>query len=92
MGLEIRVASPRRPGRQDYFKYVEADLLQDFAKEHGGLPFFKKRHESAFQSRCVHKSEVRREMRSAILIGRGNRPQWALKPTKAKRAFVTFLK
>ena len=90
--LEIRVASPRRKRREDYFKNVEADLLRDFAKEHGSLPFFNKRYERAFQNRCTHKPEARKEMRSAILIGRGNRPRWALKPTKANKAFASFLK
>lgn len=92
VGLEIRVASPRRQKRKDYFKNVEADLLRDFAKEHGSLPFFNKKYERSFQSKCTHAPEDRNAMRSAILIGSGNKPQWALKPTKANKAFATFLK
>ena len=92
VGLDIRVASPRRQKRENYFKNVEADLLRDFAKEHGALPFFNKRFERTFQGKCHHGLEARKEMRSAILIGRGNRPRWALKPTRANKAFATFLK
>jgi len=91
VGLEIRVASPRRQKREDYFKNVEADLLLDFAKEHGALPFFNKRYEHSFQKKCVHRPEDKKKMRSAILIGSGNKPLWALKPTKANKAFATFL-
>lgn len=92
VGVEVRVASPRRQKRETYYKNVEADLLQDFAKLHGSLPFFNKQFERTHQGKADHGPANMKAMRSAILIGKGNRPRWALKPTKANKAFATFLK
>lgn len=93
VGVEIRIASPRRQNRPDLFKNVEADLIAHFAKDHGSVPFFNRKYERKYAGKIrTYSPTERKEMRRAIIIGSGNRPQWALKPTKANKAFSTFMK
>jgi hypothetical protein len=93
VGGEIRVASPRRKKRQDFYKNVEADLLGQFANRYDSLPFFNRRYEKKYGGRIhSYQREESKAMRGAIMIGKGYRPKWALKPTRANTGFATFMK
>jgi hypothetical protein len=91
--VEMKICFPRRQRRENFFMNVEADLLKLFRQEFGSLPFFNKRSELKHAGKIKkYSSQMKREMRRAIMIGSGNKPQWALKPTRSNKDFRTFVK
>ena len=92
VGVEIRVACPRRQNRPDFYKNVEADLLARFARKHGSLPFFNRRYEVQYAGKVHYSNESGTNLDRAIGIGSGQRPRWALTPTRANKAFASFTK
>ncbi len=92
VSVEVRVAIPRRQRDLNFFKCVEADMLTEFSKIHGSIPFFNRRNEYEFADLRNYSESQKSDMRRAIMIGSGNRPKWALKPTLSNKNFANFMK
>lgn len=88
--VEIRMLRPRRRGRSDYYKNVEADLLAMFCTRAGGLPMFNKCRETKFEDHIIYGVSQERRLRQQIGIGSGKRPHWALMPTRANPNYETY--
>lgn len=92
VGIEIRVCKPRRRNHAGIFKCVEADLIAQFSARYGCIPFFNSRREWKFED-CVNYTETdEKQLRAAIGIGSGNRPQWAIAPAPSNPNFEVFHK
>lgn len=88
--IEIRVCRPRRRNLEDIFKYVEADLIRNFANSYGAIPFFNSRRETTFEE-CVDYTDTDEElMRAALGVGKGKRPRWAIAPAPANKNYDLF--
>lgn len=83
--IEIRICVPRKKNHLDFYKYVEADLIRDFARRYGSIPLINSRRESAFESDWRYTPSDKKHMTASIGVGRGNRPRWAIAPAPANR-------
>jgi hypothetical protein len=92
VSIEIRICCPPRRNRPDFFKNVEADLIARFARKYGSVPFFNRRNETEHSGEVSYETDVIAEFKKVISVGSGNRPRWAIKPTRANPSFLTFLK
>jgi hypothetical protein len=92
VGVELRICVPRRRKRQDFYKYVEADLIHWFQKKYGAIPFFNSRREQQWESCVEYSATSERELRQALGVGSGNRPQWAIRPLPANEGYEVFHK
>lgn len=88
--VEVRMLRPRRRGRADYYKNVEADLLKMFSKRTGSLPMFNKCRETKFEDCIDYGSSQQRRLNQQIGVGSGKRPHWAITPTRANPNYDTY--
>ena len=88
--VEIRMLRPRRRGHSDYFKNVEADLLEMFFERVGSLPFFNSRYETKFAGRVDYGPSQERRLWQQLGTGSGNRPLWALTPMPANPNYARY--
>ena len=88
--VEVRMLRPRRRGRRDYFKNVEADLIDMFLERAGALPFFNRCREPKFSGRIDYGPSQDRRLRQLLGTGSGKRPHWALSPTPANPHYDTY--
>jgi hypothetical protein len=91
-GIEIQTAVPRRRKCPDFYKCIEADLLERFQQSYGALPFFNKNRERKFLGRFMYSEAAEARFRSALGIGRGRKPLWIIAPSENHPAFVTYQK
>lgn len=88
--IEVRVCRPRRRGLADMFKYVEADLIAQFAERYGSIPFFNSRRETSYEG-CVEYTDAdQAQLTAALGIGKGKRPLWAIAPAPANKNYEVF--
>jgi hypothetical protein len=92
VGIEIRICMPRRRKLLNFFKHVEADLIERFLKKYGSLPFFNSRREPNYAAKVEYNKTINMLLDRAIGIGNGNRPRWAIKPTPANKNLALYLK
>lgn len=92
VGVEIRICIPRRRGRPDFFKCVEADLIRACYNTCGSIPFFNSRLEQTWEGRVTYSPTSKRAMGQALGVGSGNRPQWAIRPRPANPAYEVYHK
>lgn len=85
VGVELRICLPRRRGRAHFFKNVEADLIAWFQAKHGAIPFFNSRLEPKFENDVVYLETQLKDLRRAIGVGSGNRPEWAIRPLRSNK-------
>ncbi len=90
--VELRICVPRRRGRRDFFKCVEGDLIHWFQQRYGSIPFFNSRREQLWEGRVSYFPTSKRELRQALSVGSGNRPQWAIRPLPANPRYEVFHK
>lgn len=90
--IEIRIVRPKRKGCPDYFKNVEADLLEMFSERFGGLPLINKRYEHQYQGQVDYGPSQLRKLNQAIGIGSGNRHKWAIQPLPSNKHYDTYFK
>lgn len=88
--IEIRMLRPRRRGRTDYFKNIEADLIETFLSETGNLPFFNSRREKKYSGKIRYGPSQERQLRRLLRVGQGKRPQWAIRPMPANPSYETY--
>lgn len=80
VGVELRICVPRRTNRADFFKNVEADLIDWFEQKNGAIPFFNSRRETRFAGKVDYLPTQVKDLRRALGVGSGNRPEWAVRP------------
>lgn len=85
VGVELRICLPRRRGRAEFFKNVEADLISWFQAKYGAIPFFNSRLEPKFENAVVYLDTQLKDLRRAIGVGSGNRPEWAIRPLRSNK-------
>ncbi|EIZ78260.1 hypothetical protein WSK_3142 [Novosphingobium sp. Rr 2-17] len=90
--IEIRVLRPSRKNRPDYFKNVEADLLEMFSARFGGLPLINKRYEHQYEGCVDYGTSQTAKLNQAIGIGKGNRHKWAIKPMPSNPHYDTYFR
>jgi hypothetical protein len=84
-GLRIDVALPRRKRTVDFYKCVEADLIEDFFKIHGSLPLFNKQRETKHKGKYQYRKNVKSEMSKRLNLGKGTKIKWCLLPWRANK-------
>ena len=87
--ISIGVSIPKLKYYPEVYKYVEAALIQEFISEYGCLPL-KNRHKEYPRHECQY--EPTETLRSAIMIGKGYRYQWALEPLRANRFYEDYIR
>lgn len=88
--IEIRVCRTRRRNVAEMYKYVEADLIAQFAARFGAIPFFNSRREVSYEE-CVDYTDTDESlMRAALGVGKGKRPLWAIAPAPANKNYDVF--
>lgn len=90
VGIEVRVCRPRRKGRGDMFKYVEADLIASFCERYGCVPFFNSRRETSYEDCVDYTATDEKRLAAAIGVGSGKRPQWAIAPAPANKNYALY--
>ena len=85
VGVELRICLPRRTARAGFFKNVEADLICWFQQKHGAIPFFNARLETKYAGEVTYLGTQIKDLRRAIGVGSGNRPEWAIRPLRSNR-------
>lgn len=90
VGIEIRVCRPRRKNLPEMFKYVEADLIAQFASKFDSIPFFNSRRERSYEDWASYTSSDEKQLRAAIGVGSGKRPKWAIQPTPSNRNYDLY--
>lgn len=90
--IEVRVCRPRRQGRTDMFKYVEADLIRRFVKRYGCIPFFNSRCETSYEDWVDYTDTDHKFLSAAIGVGSGKRPRWAIAPAPANKNYELYHK
>ena len=80
VGVELRICVPRRTNRVDFFKNVEADLIDWFEQQNGAIPFFNSRRETLYAGRVDYLPTQVKDLQRALSVGSGNRPEWAVRP------------
>lgn len=91
--IEIRICRPRRKRNDEFYKCVEADLLERFLSKYGCIPFFNSQRQGAFAAECKgtwYTDTDEKRFSAAIGIGRGNRPRWAIAPAPANRNYRVY--
>jgi len=83
VGVELRICVPRRTNRADFFKNVEADLIDWFRQKNGAIPFFNSRRETSYAGRVDYLPTQIKDLRRALGVGSGNRPEWAVRPLRS---------
>jgi hypothetical protein len=91
-GIEIQTAVPRRRGCPDFYKCIEADLLDHFQHSYGALPFFNKNREKKFLGRFTYSEAILQKFRAVLGIGKGHKPLWIIEPCKNHPAYFTYQK
>lgn len=90
--IEIRILRPSRKNRPDYFKNVEADLLELFSVRYGGLPLINKRYEHKYEGLVDYGPSQETRLHQSIGIGKGNRHKWAIKPLPSNEHYDTYFR
>lgn len=77
--LEIQVwfFTPRMKRTADAYKTVEADLIEEFVREMGSVPWFNTNRPNRVRDYIY---EPRNKFRQAVLQGNGSHYPWAIKP------------
>lgn len=83
VGVELRICVPRRTNRVDFFKNVEADLIDWFEEKNGAIPFFNSRRETSWAGKVNYLPTQRTDLARALGVGSGNRPEWAVRPLRS---------
>gem|GEM_PF-987788 len=86
-GLRIEVASPRRRKTTNFYKCVEADLIELFFKKFGALPLFNKQREKKHRDKYVYRKNVKSAMLKRLSLGKGTKIKWCLLPWRANTKF-----
>jgi hypothetical protein len=92
VGIELRICVPRRRKRADFFKCVEADLIGWFQAKYGAIPFFNSRREPKWEGCVDYNPTSEADLRRALGVGRGNRPQWAIRPLPSNTTHDVYQK
>ena len=92
VGIELRICVPRRRGRSDFFKNVEADMIVWFQRKYGAIPFFNSRREKKWEDKVRYPPSSRSDLNRALGVGSGNRPQRAIRPLPSNDAYPGFHK
>lgn len=90
--IEIRILRPSRKNRADYFKNVEADLLEMFAVRFGGLPLINSRYEQKYQGLVNYGNSQVTRLNQAIGIGKGKKHKWAIRPLPSNVHYHTYFR
>jgi hypothetical protein len=84
VGVELRICVPRRTNRADFFKNVEADLIDWFEQKYGAIPFFNSRRETSYAGQVKNYLPTQKTaLNRALGVGSGNRPEWAVRPLRS---------
>lgn len=92
VGISIRVAEALRRGRQDFYQYIEADMLRMFRERNGSVPWFNRQSERSREGRFEYSDDALREIRTHLGIGRGTSYKWAIRPTSNNDAREPYMK
>jgi hypothetical protein len=90
--IEIRILRPARRNRTEYYKNVEADLLEWFRNRYGILPLINSRYETNWAGAVEYGPSQESRLRQVLGIGRGLRPKWAIQPLNSKKLYQKYLK
>lgn len=82
--FQIGITFPRVRNNNMAYKDFEAFLIQEFQKIYGCAPLANKRLESR---RTEYEYAPKADVRSAIMIGKGVKFQWALSPMRSSKYF-----
>lgn len=75
--IQVRFFTPRIQRTADAYKTVEADLIEEFVKEMGSVPWFNSNRPSPVRD---YSYEPRSKFRHAVLQGNGSHFPWSLRP------------
>ncbi len=89
-GLEIVVLEPALPNRPDFYKCVEGDLLSMFKRRFGCLPLCNSQSEKVTAEQYEYTADAKTHLRSLIDVGKGNKPQWSVRPRRGNRFYNDY--
>jgi len=90
--IEIRVLRPARKNRTEYFKNVEADLLDWFGSRFGTLPLINSRYETSWAGAVEYGPSQSARLWQMLGIGKGVRHKWALQPLRSNKLYKKYLR
>lgn len=89
-GVEVHIMCPRRKNRVNYYKNIEADLIEIFVEKFGALPLRNRRRETSSARLVNYTNTALISLRSKINVGKGRRIIWAIRPMAGNTYYKHF--